>query len=195
MLCDQLFLNAAARREQLCVRELGPAFNYVGSELRRPAGKRTVLPPAAAACLACASPAPRPAPRPTPRSTPRSTPRLGTHLLTPATRVRRALIKPPSSARRGALRDACVAHLTRKVPKLYTADWLVHRSLAGDDALQCARNGSEPQDRHWRRAMLGRMPDLGHKYSFEEELCRGQSGACALQPWVAAGNLTSHAVT
>ena len=56
------------------MRELGPAFNYVGSELRRPAGNRTVLPPAAAACLACASPAPRP----TPRSTPRSTPRLGT---------------------------------------------------------------------------------------------------------------------
>ena len=52
VLCDQLFLNAAARREQLCVRELGPAFNYVGSELRRPAGKRTP----AAACLACASP-------------------------------------------------------------------------------------------------------------------------------------------
>ena len=109
--------------------------------------------------------------------------------------MRRALIKPPSSARRGALRDACVAHLTRKVPKLYTADWLVQRSLAGDDALQCARNGSEPQDRHWRRTLLGRMPDLGHKYSFEEELCRGQSSACALQPWVAAGNLTSHAVT
>ena len=56
MLCDKLFLNAAARREQLCVRELGPAFNYVGSELRRPAGNRTVLPPAAAACLARASP-------------------------------------------------------------------------------------------------------------------------------------------
>jgi len=136
VLCDQLFLNAAARRERLCVRELGPAFNYVGSELRR------------------------------------------------------ALIKPPSAARRGALRDACVAHLTRKVPKLYTADWLVHRSLAGDDALQCTRNGSEPSDRHWRRAMLGRMPDLGHKYSFEEELCRGQSGACALQPWAAASNVT-----
>jgi hypothetical protein len=55
VLCDQLFLNAAARRERLCVRELGPAFNYVGSELRRPAGKRTMLPAAAAACLACAS--------------------------------------------------------------------------------------------------------------------------------------------
>ena len=110
--------------------------------------------------------------------------------------MRRALIKPPSSARRGALRDACVAHLTRKVPKLYTADWLVHRSLAGDDALQCARNGSEPQDRHWRRTMLGRMPDLGHKYSFEEELCRGQSveRLRLVQPcpvWVAAGNLTT----
>ena len=52
VLCDQLFLNAAARRERLCVRELGPAFNYVGSELRRPAGKRAVLPPPAAACLA-----------------------------------------------------------------------------------------------------------------------------------------------
>ena len=101
--------------------------------------------------------------------------------------MRRALIKPPSSARRGALRDACVAHLTRKVPKLYTADWLVHRSLAGDDALQCARNGSEPQDRHWRRTLLGRMPDLGHKYSFEEELCRGQSSACAFCSRVGRG--------
>ena len=39
VLCDQLFLNAVAQRERLCVRELGSAFNYVGSELRRPAAK------------------------------------------------------------------------------------------------------------------------------------------------------------
>ena len=118
-------------------------------------------------------------------------PRLGTCLPTPVPGPRRALIKPPSSARRDALRDACVAHLTRKVPKLYTADWLVHRSLAHDDALQCTRNGSEPLERHWRRAMLGRMPNLGHQYRFEEEICRGQSGTCALQPWAAASNITA----
>ena len=65
VLCDQLFLNAAARRERLCVRELGPAFNYVGSELRRPAGKRAVLPPARRRL-------PRPAPGPA--SSPHHTP-------------------------------------------------------------------------------------------------------------------------
>ena len=67
VLCDQLFLNAAARRERLCVRELGPAFNYVGSELRRPAGKRAVLPPARRRL-------PRPAPGPGPASSPHHTP-------------------------------------------------------------------------------------------------------------------------
>ena len=35
VLCDQLYLNAAAQRARLCIRELGAAFNYVGSELRR----------------------------------------------------------------------------------------------------------------------------------------------------------------
>lgn len=64
VLCDQLFLNAAARREQLCVRELGLAFNYVGSELRRPAGERAVLPPARRRL-------PRPAPGPASRLTTR----------------------------------------------------------------------------------------------------------------------------
>ena len=78
----------------------------------------------------------------------------------------------------GSLADSCSV---RRIAALYELP------LAGDDALQCARNGSEPQDRHWRRTMLGRMPDLGHKYSFEEELCRGQSSACAFCSRVGRG--------
>lgn len=131
VLCDQLYLNGAARTNGFCVRDLGAAFNYVGSELRR------------------------------------------------------ALIKPPSRTRLSALRDACVAHLTRKVPKLYTADWLVQRALRRDDALHCARNASEPR-RGWRGELLAKLPSLGHKYDIGKEMCSGQAEGCALQPWVTA---------
>lgn len=35
VLCDQLYLNAVSLRDQLPLTDLGPSFNYVGSELRR----------------------------------------------------------------------------------------------------------------------------------------------------------------
>ena len=38
----------------------------------------------------------------------------------------------------------------------------------------------------WREVLLERLPNLAHKYDWQEEMCRGQAGACALQPWVGA---------
>ena len=73
------------------------------------------------------------------------------------------------------------------MPKLYTADWLVQRALRRDDALQCTRNASEAGlGAGWREVLLERLPNLAHKYDWQEEMCRGQAGACALQPWVGA---------
>ena len=141
VLCDQLYLNALVRREQVTLRDLGAPFNYVGSELRRAL-------------------------------------------------VTTGSASPPSSAemarRRSALRDACVLHLTRKLPKLYTADWVARRALApAADVLQCTANASwPPKANAWRRQLLARLPpSLAHKYDFGAELCKGEPPPCALRSW------------
>ena len=76
VLCDQLYLNALMRRAAAPLVDVGMAFNYVGSELRR-------------ALVVSGDGSPLHA-----------------------------------EPRRAALRDACALHLTRKVPKLYTVDWV-----------------------------------------------------------------------
>ena len=121
--------------------------------------------------------------------------------------LRRALVRAgdgrPAAAdaarRRAALRDACVLHLTRKVPKLYTADWVIHRALARRDVLQCARNAtaSAGGDGDVSAAsvadakLLSQLPTLAGKYDIGTELCAevmkassGAPGSCVLQPWV-----------
>ena len=88
--------------------------------------------------------------------------------------------------RRAALRDACLLHLTRKVPKLYTADWVAHRSLGvASDVLQCSRNASWSPGEQWKRALLSQLPSLGGKYDIRSELCgKAVSTSCVLQPWI-----------
>mmetsp|Transcript_37954 Transcript_37954/g.94312 ORF Transcript_37954/g.94312 Transcript_37954/m.94312 type:complete len:263 (-) Transcript_37954:188-976(-) len=89
------------------------------------------------------------------------------------------------AARRVALHHACVLHLTRKVPKLYTADWVVQRALHSRDVLQCSSNASWPRGR-WRKHLLSLMPSLKGKYDIEKEMCDRQSSSCKLLPWVSA---------
>ena len=93
-----------------------------------------------------------------------------------------------SEARRAALRSACILHLTRKVPKLYTADWAARRALGPPaDVLACALNATRPHGRAAaaaRRALLARLPSLTSAYDIGAELCRGEAeaGACKLHP-------------
>ena len=150
ILCDQLYLNALLRREGGRLEDLGPAFNFVGSELRR-----------AMVSTAAASEAP------------------------PAERSALA------ARRRNALRDACVLHLTRKVPKLYTVDWVARRALgSAADVLQCGPNASWPptaeKAAERRRSLLARLPSPmpPGKYEIGQVLCEGEKSGCALQPWV-----------
>lgn len=99
----------------------------------------------------------------------------------------RRAVTTTSSSRRSALRDACIFHLTRKVPKLYTADWVAHRSLGNEaDVLTCARNLSEPREKleSVRRQILRRLPKLDtRKYDMGVEICKGEPMGCAMQPW------------
>ena len=141
VLCDQLYFNAMQRRGALALHDLGAAFNFVGSELRR--------------ALVAASP--------------------------DAARARETA---DAVARRAALRDACVLHLTRKVPKLYTADWVAQRALRSHDVLQCGTNASWPRGR-WKKALLGRMLPLAGKYDIGKEMCDRQPAGCTLLPWAA----------
>ena len=69
-------------------------------------------------------------------------------------------------------------HLTRKVPKLYTADWVARRALGPRaDVLQCTRNGSAPNDAGWRLKLADRLPAPHERYDIGVELCRtGGSG-------------------
>ena len=100
-----------------------------------------------------------------------------------------------AARRRVAVRDACLLHLTRKVPKLYTADWVTHRALSWPfDVLQCARNATPPRgsaarkaglsmpEADRRRAILARLPSVGHKYEIGAQLCGKKDGCCA-QRW------------
>jgi hypothetical protein len=151
ILCDQLYLNALLKRDGGdALHDLGAAFNYVGSELRR------ALVTTGGATAASA----------------------------PASRAQAA-------RRRVGLRDACMLHLTRKVPKLYTADWVARRALSADaDVLQCARNASwQPSAaaaEERRRSLLARLPKPlpAGKYAIGAVLCQGETPPCALQPWV-----------
>eukprot|EP00316_Scyphosphaera_apsteinii_P009859 CAMPEP_0119312418 /NCGR_PEP_ID=MMETSP1333-20130426/26370_1 /TAXON_ID=418940 /ORGANISM="Scyphosphaera apsteinii, Strain RCC1455" /LENGTH=255 /DNA_ID=CAMNT_0007317039 /DNA_START=334 /DNA_END=1102 /DNA_ORIENTATION=+ len=135
--CDQLFFNAMVKRAGVCVRHLGNAFNYVGSELRQA---------------------------------------LMTSGEMPSTGKQRHL--------RRLLRDACVVHLTRKVPKLYSADWVVQRSLRSLDVLLCAQNATWTISEAERQTLLDRLPSFEGKYDLEQQLCAGQAPGCKLQPWV-----------
>lgn len=87
-------------------------------------------------------------------------------------------------ARRVALRNACILHLTRKVPKLYSAHWIAQRALRARDVLQCGPNASWPSG-HWREAMLSKLPKLDHKYDIGHEMCARQGHGCMLLPWAA----------
>jgi hypothetical protein len=94
----------------------------------------------------------------------------------------------PSRQRRAALRHACLLHLTRKVPKLYVADWVTHRSLSPNaDVLQCTRNASSSaRDGSWKRRVRSHLPSPlpPDKYDIRAELCRGEPQPCELQPWL-----------
>ena len=138
VLCDQLFFNAAVRRAQLALHDLGATFNFVGSELRRALTGNISDPRWPRGSLA-------------------------------------------AQARRAALRDACVLHLTRKIPKLYSAHWVAQRSLRSRDVLQCGPNASWPRGR-WRAPLLRRLPPLEHKYDIGKEMCTGQAAGCLLLP-------------
>ena len=143
VLCDQLYFNALSRRGTgLCLHDLGAAFNFVGSEVRRA-------------------------------------------LVAPTPAAARAPEQPSAAARRAALRAACVLHLTRKVPKLYTADWVARRALGGQrDVLQCSVNASWPRGR-WRRSLLARLPpSTTIKYDIGHVMCDLQPQGCTLLPWV-----------
>jgi len=143
VLCDQLYFNALVRRGRLCLHDLGSAFNYVGSELRRA-------------------------------------------LVAPSAAESRAPETARAAGRRATLRDACVLHLTRKVPKLYTADWVAQRALRTRDVLQCGANASWPRGR-WRKELLAKMPPLAGKYDIGREMCDRQPAGCTPLPWVVRG--------
>ena len=105
--------------------------------------------------------------------------------------LRRALTANASEARqhraalhtrRIALRNACVLHLTRKVPKLYSAHWVAQRTLRVRDVLQCGPNASWPHGR-WRGGLLRALPPLDQKYDIGKELCGQQGRGCMLLPW------------
>ena len=95
--------------------------------------------------------------------------------------------------RRAALRDACLLHLTRKVPKLYTADWVARRALTtkAADVLQCTRNASWPPSARARaerrRTLLASLPQPlpAGKYEIGKVMCQGELPPCGLQAWVA----------
>ena len=85
--------------------------------------------------------------------------------------------------RRSALRGACLLHLTRKVPKLYTADWVVHRALgSAADVLQCSDNATGPPNVALQKALLTKLPSLGAHYEIGPLLC-GHEPSCAVYPW------------
>ena len=163
LLAEQLYLNALFKREGARFLDLGGAFNYVGSEL-----KRAVL-------LLGGS------------HTSRSSGGSG------AGGVGGNL----SSARRMALRDACILHLTRKVPKLYTADWVARRALSSAaDVLQCGPNATRENlgaagAGERRRALRKRLPPAlpAGKYSIGRVLCEGEPPPCAPQPWLLGSRL------
>lgn len=120
--------------------------------------------------------------------------------------LRRALVTtgsrdaaaPLAEHRRSGLRDACALHLTRKVPKLYTVDWVARRALRRRhaDVLQCARNASWPASRDERderkHALLAQLPRPlpKAKYDIGQVLCQGESTPCALLPWVSSPSQT-----
>ncbi len=147
VLCDQLYLNALFKRAGARVLDLGAAFNFVGSELRRALVVGGGSGPAGAAI----------------------------------------------DRWRMAVRAACMLHLTRKVPKLYTADWVARRSLSrAADVLQCDGNASHAHssspNKAWQRGgLVAKLPKsmAAKKYDIGTVLCEGQPSPCQLQPWVA----------
>lgn len=153
VLCDQLYLNALFKRAGARVCDLGAAFNFVGSELRR---ALVVGGGSEAAGVAI-------------------------------------------GRRRAAVSAACMLHLTRKVPKLYTADWVARRSLSRSaDVLQCDANASHArrsthETGRRRRALLTSLPKPmpAGKYDIGTVLCQGQPSTCRLQPWVAENGKVS----
>lgn len=141
ILCDQLYLNAALRREGLAIHDWGATYNYVGSELRR-----AILSSEGAAARSAAE----------------------------------------QAHRRAGLADACFLHLTRKVPKAYTAHWALFRAAHHRDVLQCRLNRTSEgapayADRRVGAALGGQLA----RYDIERELCKGQEepAFCRLQPW------------
>ena len=75
-----------------------------------------------------------------------------------------------AAARRASLRRACAVHLTRKVPKLYTAHWVARRSLRDGDVLACVDNASSPATPREMVRLMARLPNLEGKYRIEEVL-------------------------
>lgn len=100
-----------------------------------------------------------------------------------------------SERRRVGLREACILHLTRKVPKLYVTDWVTQRMLSRQpDVLTCERNGTFERvgaaGAVERRALRSRLPKAlaPGKYELGKVLCSGEPQPCGLQPW-ARGHL------
>lgn len=87
--------------------------------------------------------------------------------------------------RRAGLADACFLHLTRKVPKAFTAHWALFRAARHGDVLQCWSNRTGAATGYADRRVGAALGASLARYDIESELCKGQEelAACRLQPW------------
>ena len=145
ILCDQLYMNAMVVKKDICLHDLGNAFNLPGTQVRK-------------------------------------------QLLSTEKKREAAGGSTQLSLRGSSLSSSCFIHLTILPAKPYTSHYLLLRSLAFRDVMNCehVRGGPHELTALGRRSMLTALPQF--KYDIRKIMCKGRHGGagCLVIPPAAA---------